>query len=462
MGLLLFTLEFASLLLVGAGTLLLTDGSLTTSGFPVSLLAAAVLCCALAFYYSDLYELTSLSLGQLAARIGRAVGLVGLALAILYLLFPALRPQTDWLVSLLCVLSIFGAVSLVLHWTVRHILPPREKVLIVGTTLLAIDVGRRLLKLPRATVGFVEDEGQPTQRGALPGPLLGKLRDATRIIAEIRPDRIILAIRDWSDAPLLRALMQRRLSGFRVETAPQAYERLTGRVVLDDITADYFVSSGAFRQRRFYAATKRLMSIVVASIGLVLALPLMAMIALAILATSREPILFAQRRIGRNERPFWLLKFRSMETAAKGAPRSEWEGDNEHRITPLGRWLRKLHLDELPQLWNILRGDMDLVGPRPHPVSNHHLFKRSIPFYHLRSLVRPGLTGWAQVRNGYAHNLAGEIAKMKYDLYYIAHPSLCRDLHILLRTAKVVLFGVPAEKDREIVPDGSSRQPTGT
>jgi len=124
---------------------------------------------------------------------------------------------------------------------------------------------------------------------------------------------------------------------------------------------------------------------------------------------------------------------------------SEWERDNVNRITPLGRWLRKLHLDELPQLWNILRGDMDLVGPRPHPVSNYELFARSIPYYSLRSLVRPGLTGWAQVRQGYAHDLPGEIEKMRYDLCAIARPSLRRDLWVLLATAKIVLWGPPLE-----------------
>jgi exopolysaccharide biosynthesis polyprenyl glycosylphosphotransferase len=442
MGLLLFALEFASLLLLGAGALLLTHGSLTAAGFPIALLAVPISCCAVAFYYSDLYALRPFTLGQLTARIGRAVGLAALALAILYLLFPALRPEPNWLASLVGVLTIFAAVSLFLHWGVRRILAPRENVLILGTTPLGIEVAQHLLELNHATVGFVEHE-KSGDRARLPGPLLGTLRDATTIVAETRPDRIVLAVHDYGDEALLRALFLRRLSGFAVETASQAYERLTGKLVLDDVTLDYLVISGAFRSPMLHAACKRLLSITVALVGLVLAFPLMALIALWIRMTSRGPVFFAQRRIGLYEQPFWLIKFRTMDQDE--ASKSEWEGDNAHRITPLGRWLRKLHLDELPQLWNILRGDMALIGPRPHPVSNHQLFTRSIPFYHLRSLVRPGLTGWAQVRNGYANDLNGEIHKMQYDLYYIAHPSLFRDLHILLQTAKVVLFGVPAE-----------------
>jgi exopolysaccharide biosynthesis polyprenyl glycosylphosphotransferase len=445
MGLLLFALEFVSLLLLGAGALLLTQGSLTAAGSPfatLSLFAAPVSCCALAFYYSDLYDLRRpFTIGQLTARIARALGLAALALTILYVLFPALRPEHSWLASLAGLLIIFAVVSFLLHWGARRILVPAEKVLIVGTTPLGIEVATHLVELNHATVGFVEHE-KPADRARLPGPLLGTLRNAAAIIAETLPDRIVLAVHGYGDEALVRALFERRLGGFAVETAPQAYERLMGKVVLDDVTVDYLIISGAFRRASLHNALKRLMSVVVALVGLVLALPLMAVIALWIRMTSRGPIFFVQRRIGLHERPFWLIKFRTMNQDE--AVRSEWEGDNEHRITRLGRWLRKLHLDELPQLWNILRGDMDLVGPRPHPVSNHQLFTRSIPFYHLRSLIRPGLTGWAQVRNGYANDLNGEIHKMKYDLYYIAHPSFLRDFHILLQTAKVVLFGVSA------------------
>ena len=185
------------------------------------------------------------------------------------------------------------------------------------------------------------------------------------------------------------------------------------------------------------------MSATVAAVAVAITLPMMALVALSILATEKGPALYVQERVGLNGRPFRLLKFRSMRV--EKATSSEWERDNEDRITPLGRWLRKLHLDELPQLWNILRGDMDLVGPRPHPVSNHELFARSIPYYSLRSLVRPGLTGWAQVRQGYAQDLSGEIEKMRYDLCAIARPSLRRDLWVLLATVKILL-GRPLER----------------
>ena len=167
--------------------------------------------------------------------------------------------------------------------------------------------------------------------------------------------------------------------------------------------------------------------------------PALALIALAIKLDSSGPVFFLQRRQGAGGRTFTLVKFRTMRPAA--ADGSEWARDNAQRITPLGKWLRRFRLDELPQFVIILRGDMYLVGPRPHPASNGALFAEKIPFYALRSLVRPGVTGWAQVRYGYANNLEEEIEKMRYDLFYIKHASLWLDLRILVDTIKIVLLG---------------------
>ena len=180
------------------------------------------------------------------------------------------------------------------------------------------------------------------------------------------------------------------------------------------------------------------MSLLVSIVALALSAPLMGIIMAAIRLDSRGPVLFVQDRVGLRGRHFRLLKFRTM---LDGGATSEWVRDNEARITRVGRWLRKFRFDELPQFLNILRGDMNLVGPRPHPVSNYTLFTERIPYYMLRSSVRPGVTGWAQIRHGYANNLDEEIEKMRYDLYYIKHLSFWFDVRILVDTVKVVLFG---------------------
>jgi lipopolysaccharide/colanic/teichoic acid biosynthesis glycosyltransferase len=178
-------------------------------------------------------------------------------------------------------------------------------------------------------------------------------------------------------------------------------------------------------------------SLLAAAAGLVVLLPLLAPIAVAIKLDSRGPVFFRQDRLGVAGRPFPLLKFRTMHQAGKR--RSEWVRDNGHRITRVGRWLRRFRLDELPQLLNVLRGEMNLVGPRPHPVSNGRLFMECIPHYRLRSVVRPGITGWAQVKYGYANGLDEETEKMRYDLFYIKHRSLLLDLRILFATLGLLL-----------------------
>jgi lipopolysaccharide/colanic/teichoic acid biosynthesis glycosyltransferase len=184
---------------------------------------------------------------------------------------------------------------------------------------------------------------------------------------------------------------------------------------------------------------QRSISVVLSIIGLVLCGPLAVTISLLIKADSRGPVFFRQERIGLNGHTFTLIKFRTMHPVDQSP--SEWVRDNCERITRVGHWLRKFRLDELPQLCNVLRGDMNLVGPRPHPASNYQLFIDQIPFYHIRMRVRPGITGWAQVRYGYANDLDEEIEKMLYDLYYIKYHSFRLDLEIIFRTIKVIILG---------------------
>jgi lipopolysaccharide/colanic/teichoic acid biosynthesis glycosyltransferase len=191
----------------------------------------------------------------------------------------------------------------------------------------------------------------------------------------------------------------------------------------------------------------RVLSVAGAVIAAILCAPLALLAAIAIALDSPGPLLFVQDRVGLEGRVFGLVKFRTMHPAAGRV--SEWAGDNGGRVTRVGRWLRAFRLDELPQLWNVLAGDMNLIGPRPHPVSNFDLFQRTVPYYWIRAMVRPGITGWAQVRFGYADNLEEEIEKMRFDLYYIKHRSLRLDTRILLDTFRTVVRG------------GGSRAPAG-
>jgi lipopolysaccharide/colanic/teichoic acid biosynthesis glycosyltransferase len=205
-----------------------------------------------------------------------------------------------------------------------------------------------------------------------------------------------------------------------------------------------------FRSTLLQRALSRGVSLLLAGLGLCALAPLFALIAAAIKIDSRGPVLFRQQRVGFRGKPFELLKFRTMHAASQ--PTSEWVADNRQRITRVGAWLRRFRLDEFPQLLNIVLGDMNLVGPRPHPLSNFKLFARRIPFYSLRCLVRPGLTGWAQVRYRYANNLAEEIEKMRYDLYYIKYRSAWLDLRIIPATVMAIFTGGAAAKSAAASP----------
>ena len=218
------------------------------------------------------------------------------------------------------------------------------------------------------------------------------------------------------------------------------YERTTGRILLDHLSPSWLILADGFRQSRLVLAAKRLTDIVVSTIGLVLALPLMAVIALAVFLESGAPVLFRQGRIGLNGRHFEILKFRSMrnEPVPKAA---SWTSDSDPRITRVGRFIRKFRLDELPQLISVLCGDMSLVGPRPEQPSLAEMLEEQIPYYGQRHSLRPGITGWAQVKYGYGATVEQTKIKLEHDLFYIKHLSMPLDLAIIFETAKVLLSG---------------------
>jgi exopolysaccharide biosynthesis polyprenyl glycosylphosphotransferase len=275
---------------------------------------------------------------------------------------------------------------------------------------------------------------------------VGRLDELTEIVGRLHPSRIVIAFDRREQLPL-KPLLESRVRGVPVEDAWEFYERLTGTVPIEALTAGALLHSHGFRYSSASHWVARAMSVAVAATGLIVLLPLFAIIALAITLDSPGPVLFVQERTGKDGRPFRLFKFRTMHPAA--AHHSQWVQDNEERVTRVGRWLRRVRADELPQFFNILRGEMNLVGPRPHPVSNQQLFVERIAFYSLRSAVLPGLTGWAQVRYRYANTLEEETEKMRHDLYYIKNRSLWLDLWILFATLSIVLRG----------PDRSVRSP---
>ena len=324
-----------------------------------------------------------------------------------------------------------------------------ERILILGVTPLADQVIHEIENRPGrcVLVGVLDDQARSTQGASAQG-VLGGLDRLDALIEELRPDRIVVALTERRNRTPMQTLLKSAFArGIKVEQVADCYERLTGKLALESWTPMNVVFSGEFQPSRHQQALARVVSLIVATLALVALFPLFLLIALAITLDSRGPVLFVQERVGAHARHFKLLKFRSMEDCP--GHRSEWEHDNRDRVTRVGKWLRAFRLDELPQCLNIIRGEMNLVGPRPHPVSNLELFTlvgrnlneltgAAISCYALRTLVPPGLTGWAQVRYRYANNLEEEIEKLRYDLYYIKHMSSWLDVRILFETINAV------------------------
>ncbi len=282
-----------------------------------------------------------------------------------------------------------------------------------------LDPQHKFQALSYGTPHLVPREGRPT---ALP-----------------RTHRIVVALGTQRSRLPVDVLLDAKRRGIAVEDGQHCYERLTGKLALDQLQADDLLYSPHLCDRSLYAKLARLMSVAAALVGVIILAPLMALLSALIKWDSSGPVLFVQERIGKDGRTFPLMKFRTMRPTHRSP--SEWVRDNGDRITAVGRWMRKYRLDELPQLFNVLRGDMNVIGPRPHPSSNYRLFLKQIPLYAFRTTVLPGITGWAQVRYGYANDLQEEIEKMRYDLYYIKHRSWRLDVEIVLRTFLVILLG---------------------
>ena len=312
-----------------------------------------------------------------------------------------------------------------------------KRILILGSGSTASMLIEEIESRPThyVVVGVV-DRARPAD-GAVVSKWLGCFDQLSAIVDRVRPTHIVLASEQRrADVPF-EMLLHSRVRGVLVEDALDFYEQLTGTVAIEALTPGRLVRSNGFRNSKFARAGARALNVLAAAIGLVLCAPLLALVALAVKLDSRGPVFFVQRRAGLEGRPFPLLKFRTMRPCDQHL--SEWEQDNKDRITPLGRWLRRLRLDELPQLINVLRGEMNLIGPRPHPTCNTELFEKRIAFYSLRSAVLPGITGWAQVRQGYANTLEEETEKMRYDLYYIKNRTLWLDARIVLETIGLVM-----------------------
>jgi exopolysaccharide biosynthesis polyprenyl glycosylphosphotransferase len=236
-------------------------------------------------------------------------------------------------------------------------------------------------------------------------------------------------------------LLEMKLEGVSFAHLASVYEEYTGKIAVDNLRPSWFIFGDGFRHSAWLGMAKRAMDVTLAITGLLLALPVMGLVAVAVWLTSDGPVLYHQRRVGQHGRVFTVHKFRSMLANAEVGTGAVWSrGDEDPRITAVGRFLRRTRLDELPQLWNIVLGDMSFVGPRPERPEFVSQLTQEIPYYGQRHVVRPGLTGWAQVRYTYGASVEDALMKLQYDLFYIKNQSLPFDLSILFTTIKTVVL----------------------
>jgi sugar transferase (PEP-CTERM system associated) len=316
-----------------------------------------------------------------------------------------------------------------------------DRLLLVGSSAVLAEVAEHLHSHPEKgvkVIGALYDHAEESKLGA--AKFLGCV-DALREVANAtRPTRIVVGMQERRSRMPIGELLDLRYGGFVIEEAPTTYERVCGRICTKELRPSQLIYSGDYGPRRRTMVYQSVWNLLLAAVGLVIALPLMLLTAIAVRLTSAGPILYRQVRVGMDGIPFTLYKFRSMRVDAEAGTGAVWAQKNDPRVTPIGGLIRKIRFDELPQLFNVLKGEMSIVGPRPERPEFVRTLSEKIPYYRQRHAVRPGITGWAQINYKYGDTIEDTIAKLEYDLYYIKNMSWSLDTYIVFHTVKAMLL----------------------
>lgn len=391
----------------------------------------------------DLYDSTSLrAKWDQVFRLLLVLGLVALVLSGVGFAYRRFLPGRDFLPRYAALSGLIILTFLLLGWRATYgwlVQQPyfRERVYVLGTGERA----ERLLKglRQRTDLGIHVVGWTGNIEGALTREATAEhLRDLAR---NMGLHRVIVSMEDRRGALPVEELLELRLAGVKVEEATSWLERISGRIEVEHLYPSWLIFAEGFRFSPGFLLARRLFSTLVSAAGLLLALPLLPLIVLAIKLDSRGPVLYRQQRVGRGGHPFFCFKFRTMRQDAEADTGATWAADDDPRITRVGKFLRVSRLDEIPQLWCVLKGDMAFVGPRPERPEFVAWLSREIPYYGVRHVVRPGITGWAQVRYKYGNTLEDAREKLQYDLFYIKNASIGLDFLILFQTIKIVMLG---------------------
>jgi sugar transferase (PEP-CTERM system associated) len=417
---------------------LMYDGGLTRIGMVVILLQFGL-------YFNDLYADVRvrhriLLLQQLCLTMGVAF----MAQALLS------YGKQNWILPKW--LMIYGsAISLIVLFVFRNLYSGvmlravgSEKILFIGSSPVVFETANHLAVKPElgmSVMGYL-DEASGSEEVATGGgfPRLGRIQDLVRVVAENRPDRIVVGMQERRGRLPVNELLELRFSGIPTEEIAHLYETAFGRVCAREIRPSQMIFSTDLGPRPHQVQVQTIYSTVIGAIAAVVALPVMGLVALLVRVSSPGPVLFRQTRIGLHDQSFTLYKFRSMRADAEAVTGAVWAVKDDPRVTKVGRWLRLLRLDELPQLFNVLRGEMSIVGPRPERPEFVKTLSEQIPYYRQRHCVKPGITGWAQINYRYSNTIEDTITKLEYDLYYIKNMSLSLDAYVIFHTLKTMLL----------------------
>ncbi|MFZ3207830.1 MAG: TIGR03013 family XrtA/PEP-CTERM system glycosyltransferase [Geobacteraceae bacterium] len=373
-------------------------------------------------------------------------------LSIVYYLDPDVMLGRGVLVISLILFTIFQFCWHTLYLAGKNNPRFSKRVLVLGTGALAAQIGELASNNNRNLImagytacnndNMIGKEIRNADDHVVPqNSIVGGFDDLMTATLQARADIIVVALSERRGVFPIRDVLKCKLNGIEVMDAPSFYELVHGKLMLESITPSWFIFSSGFRRSPFFSFSKRTIDILLSAAGLLLVAPFSPLIALAIKLNSPGPVFFSQLRVGDREKPFILYKFRSMCQDAEEGTGAIWADKNDPRVTKLGRFLRNSRIDEIPQLINVLKGEMSFIGPRPERPEFVEKLKQVIPYYSKRHFIKPGLTGWAQVRYSYGSSVEDAVEKLRYDLYYIKNISPFLDTLIFFETIKVVLFG---------------------
>lgn len=404
--------------------------------------------CQICLYYNNLYDLkVTVTFTELGIRLLQALGASAILLSGVYFIFPnAIIGEGIFFVSI-TILILF-----VVSWRVAYTFILNrglfnQKIIILGSSDTAKEIAKEISEKKDCGYEIAAAVSKNEWADSWCTDNFGLIcqssyENIAHIATQMKVEKIVVALKEKRGTFPIKELLQCRVNGIDVIDGNSFYEMLTGKLIVEQINPAWLIFSHGFQKRTSQRLLKRAIDLILSFFMLVILSPVIALVAAVIKIDSTGPVFFSQERVGQKHKTYMVYKFRSMQSDAEKNTGPVWAKDNDDRITRVGRFLRKWRIDEIPQLWNVLKGEMSFVGPRPE---REHFVKQLmeiIPYYSERFTVKPGITGWAQVSYGYGASVRDAIEKLNYDLFYIKNMSILMDMMIVARTIKTVLFGM--------------------